>query len=571
MPRSGSFTHRKRSAPQTVDYLELGIEMMSFVNTPTKIQKSQYVYDMDKPDERLSLITCLWTGDFGAALDSVCAVNRELHTMLRVCVANTYEPVDPIAYERQRSLQLECTMNNLVRIQSNKKMPLLTAAHSVMAERDQLGGPLWDTIKHANPGLLASERWTRKLMYDARLFRPTPVPQINGVAALVFDNYTRRCLYKSQVAAAQGGYRLDMTNYGSIRIPASLAPPNFDPESVFSKLYRNDVSLRQFVSRFNWHNHHLLTNKQQRFSDFIKAALAGQLFKRPNTTPTWVVEIDWELPMWGVLQSQNAHVRFEINKMRRTEAAKDAKVVIIGGDGLSIHRGNHILAQDPETYLDTSPAVVPMLGEMPHGHHHIMHAVIRDFAPYIMKAANQVGNPAIVADPAEVKYYNSHVHFFSMLTRASSEYLGEISRGPGGLDFEDVPSFIAACEENIDLAWVVHFLYDAGFLVHQFKQSVRSNNSAVLDDLWCEFVTIARTANKTIYGPLAIMQVSAHSFTQSMKLGLFRHMCASSLCSNLLCSVFVANISHNQIWPNFAQISPKLVLGVPRSHTASAT
>ena len=507
---SSRWTHRKRSKrPVEIDYGELGIELLQFAAAPTSIVRSQSVFDMDDAAARLALIKILWTGDFGPHVGASCAANEQLHSMLRVCVTNTYRPNDPESYERHRSYQLESTFNNLLRIQSQKQMPLITAAQSVMAERDQLGGPLWHAFAHGSPGTLASQHYTKTLINDARALRPpASEPLLTSISAVVFDNYTRRCLYKSQVSAGQGGYQLDMTNWGVIRIPARLAP-NMDAVSddIFANLYRTDLSLRQFVSAFNWHNPEIVTNKQQRFCDFIKASLAGQLFKRPDVTPQWVVEMEWEKPMWGVLQSSNAHVTFEMNTMRRSKRCKSTQVMIAGGDGLSVHRENHNIATDPETFLDMAPAVVPMLGEMPHGHHHILHATTRDFSPYIQLCAKEVDNPAIVADPAAVKYYNSHVYFSWVVTRASAEYIGEISRAPGGQDFEDVPAFLSASEQNIDLSWVVHYLYDAGFLVLQFKQFVRANKSTQLDLLWREFVTIARSSNKTMYGPLAILQV----------------------------------------------------------------
>ena len=95
------------------------------------------------------------------------------------------------------------------------------------------------------------------------------------------------------------------------------------------------------------------------------------------------------------------------------------------------------------------------------------------------------------------------------MIRASSEWLYEKSRGRGGLDFEDVPGFLRAAENNIDLAWVAHYLYDGGYLLLDFKQALRANKSDRLDEDWAEFVTLARTgsANKTHYGYLAVMQV----------------------------------------------------------------
>ena len=72
-----------------------------------------------------------------------------------------------------------------------------------------------------------------------------------------------------------------------------------------------------------------------------------------------------------------------------------------------------------------------------------------------------------------------------------------------------VPEFIRACEQNIDLAWVVHFLYDFAYLVLDFKQGVRANKSIHLDLLWREFFSIGRTgtANKTNYVPMSIMRI----------------------------------------------------------------
>ena len=67
--------------------------------------------------------------------------------------------------------------------------------------------------------------------------------------------------------------------------------------------------------------------------------------------------------VWGVLQSSNAHVTFEMNTMRRSKRCKSTKVMIAGGDGLSVHRENHNIATDPETFLDMAPAVVQCLAK----------------------------------------------------------------------------------------------------------------------------------------------------------------------------------------------------------------
>ena len=80
-----------------------------------------------------------------------------------------------------------------------------------------------------------------------------------------------------------------------------------------------------------------------------------------------------------------------------------------------------------------------------------------------------------------------------ILIRACSEYLVELSDGVGGTDFALADEFLRQCERNIDLAYLAHFLYDGGFLVLQFKQSVRANKDKELNLAWREFVTLGRS------------------------------------------------------------------------------
>ena len=80
------------------------------------------------------------------------------------------------------------------------------------------------------------------------------------------------------------------------------------------------------------------------------------------------------------------------------------------------------------------------------------------------------------------------------------------ARGPS---FDDPGPILARAKANIDLAWVCRFLYDAGFFVLDFLQSVRGNQSHNLDLLWREFFASAHTdtAHKTQYVPMSIMRV----------------------------------------------------------------
>ena len=101
-----------------------------------------------------------------------------------------------------------------------------------------------------------------------------------------------------------------------------------------------------------------------------------------------------------------------------------------------------------------------------------------------MWCASKVGNKQVIEDP-NVAVFNVHRYFFlNVLTRACAEYVLFISKTPGADSLAFPVPFIAKAESNIDFAWVCHFLYDAGFFVLDFLQSVRANKSRNLDVLF---------------------------------------------------------------------------------------
>ena len=60
-------------------------------------------------------------------------------------------------------------------------------------------------------------------------------------------------------------------------------------------------------------------------------------------------------------------------------------------------------------------------------------------------------------------------------------HLRELSDEVGAIPFAMKSKFIAACERNIDMAELVHFLDDGGFLVLQHKNAVRTDDERLLD------------------------------------------------------------------------------------------
>ena len=220
----------------------------------------------------------------------------------------------------------------------------------------------------------------------------------------------------------------------------------------------------------------------------------------------------YHTPMWGVQQSSYEDVEAELNTLRNRHL--DKQVLFVGGDGLSVIRVNWLLQKHPDLYIDSAPVIIPVQGEAPHGVFHVMHAGWRLYLRFIRKCAlfldprGEHINRMVLDDPP-VKDFNNSMHFIYRMTRACAEYLVYISGTPGGIDLDSPLDFIDACEQNIDLKWLVYFLYDYAFMLMEFKHAVRDNLSADLDLLWREFLHLGRpnTSNKNLYCPMAIMRV----------------------------------------------------------------
>lgn len=142
--------------------------------------------------------------------------------------------------------------------------------------------------------------------------------------------------------------------------------------------------------------------------NFLRASADGTLFERPFVQTPFIAHIEYASPpIWGMMQSSYEHVQKEINIMRNEHL--DKKILLVGGDGLSILRLNHLLHDHPDLYLDSAPMIIPMQGEAPHGLFHVMHGGWRLFQPFIRAAAIATLGPhesdAVMDDP-NVKHFN---------------------------------------------------------------------------------------------------------------------------------------------------------------------
>ena len=156
-----------------------------------------------------------------------------------------------------------------------------------------------------------------------------------------------------------------------------------------------------------------------------------------------------------------------------------------------------MLAAHPEKYLDQTPAIIPVQGEHPHGIFHGMHAGWRLYWPFLCRIAEPdvLDIRSIKQDP-NVSDFSFHRFFLFTVVRACSEFITDLGEDDAAATaFDCVSEYMAKSESNIDFAWVVHFLYDYGFWVLDFLQSVRSNQSERLDVLWREFF-VSRTLRR---------------------------------------------------------------------------
>ena len=191
------------------------------------------VYNCDSSQRKIDLAALCWHNLPIIDEESLMLKNDTFSALLRSLVDNTYRPVDAAAYQAQQDVQVESILSNLIRMQSQKKMTLLTARLSVAAYRYQLPHSMWNLIHGLAPGLLASMKWTEDFIDLAIQFRPScTYKTLKMVAGTCFDNYQRRCQYKSNATIDSAGNLLGMTNWATVEIPAELAPINFNPAEI---------------------------------------------------------------------------------------------------------------------------------------------------------------------------------------------------------------------------------------------------------------------------------------------------------------------------------------------------
>ena len=229
MPFTWKKRQRKQAGSSSTAQDDDSVEMVTFFERALELTPSVFTFDSDSLEEKTELARRCWERNPIISVTSLCTANPELASILKALITNTYRPVDAEVYELRQYTRVEGVLSNLMRMQSQKQFTLLTARISLAAYRAQLPRMLWHIIHAFAPGILASFDWTHRFVEFAVPFRPAcKYEELALVGGTMFDNYSRKVLYKSQATNDSAGYQLNMTNWASMTIPKLVAPANFD-------------------------------------------------------------------------------------------------------------------------------------------------------------------------------------------------------------------------------------------------------------------------------------------------------------------------------------------------------
>ena len=491
------------SLPSASDMLATVTELLH-INTPP------FVFHSDSLEARQQLIDALWAGSWTETVRSRFSdANPALRQLLEQQMADGAETA-PRFEALQGQSRWEAVMSALFRARSQKLVPIETAAMAVMWLYYRVPKPAWQAVSYFGRSVM-SRVWAEELCDDAVERDPGPAyPVAEGITAAVFDNLMIKVGYGGYATSNSDGRKIEMTNWATVFLPAATMPPGFTGMAALlgaGGIFRTDLDLDDFLDGFSMLAPDIVRNQRSRWGMFLDMAAFGSIWAAEHfNSPYPPTRFHFHDPIFDRLQSSYDDVNFELDLMRGSLFHKFSEGLMLGGDGLSYMRLIHRLSQDPRRYLETTPIVIPRMGENPHGLFHFMHGDWRIWAPLLMRLALVVNNRQVKWDPTMVDF-DSHQHFLRVVSQACAEYVVEISRS--GTDYHATQQFLADAERNLSFAYVVFFLYMFAFKYLDYKRAVRRNRSKHLDLLWRENLASTRTAkaNKTNYRQMSVILV----------------------------------------------------------------
>ena len=235
-PRKRSRASRSAAAAvdnegiELVDFKAMSEALVGERECLVKPLQSAGVYNMREEGEKARLARDLWAGNFTESMVVLREQNKELVDVLRAKLANSSDQTEVALAATER--HIDGVLLDLCRGQNMFKIPLLTAATSLVCEVNKTSREYHDTISAYHMGAALSERWVTEFLPMANACRPPPTePFIPGVMCGCFDNLTMKIDYGSYASEGETGRMLNMTNWFSTRLPLNLAP-QFDAEAV---------------------------------------------------------------------------------------------------------------------------------------------------------------------------------------------------------------------------------------------------------------------------------------------------------------------------------------------------
>ena len=389
-PEFGATEHSQTDAEAEL------IELRAWKDTLlSPVKTAGAVFNMQRHSDKVLCAQAVWLGGYVKSMVHLREANPELVQVIEAQVQSQY------AAEAGRHARLvNGVLLNIVRAQSQFNVPLVTAAFTILSDVQGVKHTFHETIRRNFPGALMSANWGDGFLALANANRPAADDvMLVGVQVGVFDNLTFKMNYGSYVTQEAGGEMKHMTNWLCAEIPRRLAPPGFNADylctplprararsappppcpcpapthslrllslcptfaAVTRGIFRNDRSCGYFSRQFYLDSPAVANNRAARWARFFNALRSGRLLQRPRVAPTWAPHKEYMPPMFDRLQSSYDDVRHEMNTMRAKYPK--SRILFIAGDGLSLMRMNHLLASEPDVFLDQSPAVVPIQGD----------------------------------------------------------------------------------------------------------------------------------------------------------------------------------------------------------------
>jgi hypothetical protein len=458
-------------------------------------------------------INWCWAGDFSDYRSEVLSANPDLEEFLHERTMNAYQ-AHHLADEdtvQARSMRLNFTGGLISRNRNVHYLPKHQLLLALQSKQKLMNERLW--YDFSNVRVMPSYNWTDTFVNDALLTpRPLQYDILDGITACVFDNYTDQMNYSAAHNADTQGQRIDMTNWATLYLPKSSVPEAsvslLGGGNPLTALFRPGFDKLSVVDLFHPSHPDITSNQRRRWNDSFMALQAGTFFDRPNYQPPVAHDLYYHDPIEGRLQSSYVDVEAELDIMRSDPKHKHSWFVMVGGDGLAIHRINHTLARKPGLYLRTAPAVIPVQGEHPHGTCHVLHMGWRPYAPMMLPILHAIGHTECKAD-FTVSAFNDYDHATAILTEGIAKYFILLNQSGGMPPLSNSTAVLNACSANIDLEWLSHYLHDYAFLYWDLRQAVRGNDSERIDMTWRESVSFMHTdeSHKTQYAPMAILRI----------------------------------------------------------------